>query len=126
MRKILIVIILLLSCNLSSCYRHIYVPIESSTTSNNKELVYIKDSIYILDSIIIGDTVREYHVERSYKTYVDTFYSVDSVYNEVPVEVEVVKTVIPKWCYLSIIILILIIVFKIIQYLRYNRLFFFK
>lgn len=121
MKKILIIIILFLSINLFSCYKHIYVPIESNTTSNNKELIYMRDSIYIKDSIVVGnDTVREFHVERSYKTYIDTFYSVDSVYNEVPVEVEVIKTVIPKWCYISVIILILIIVFSIIKYLRYK------
>lgn len=121
MRKILIILILLLTCNLSSCYKHIYVPVESNTTSNNKELIYKYDSIYIKDSIVIGDTIKEYHTEYKYKTYVDTFYSTDSVYNEVPVEVEVVKTVIPKWCYISIIILILIIVFSIIKYFVSGR-----
>lgn len=127
MKKILIVIMLFLSFNLSSCYKHIYVPVESNSVNNSGELIYIKDSIYIQDSIVVGgDTVREYHKEYKYKTYIDTFYSVDSVYNEVPIEVEVIKTIIPKWCYLSIIILILIIVFKIIQYLRSKRLFFFK
>ena len=124
MKKILIVIMLLLTCNLFSCYKHIYVPIENNTVSNNKELIYMRDSIYIQDSIIIGDTIREYHAEYKYKTYIDTFYSVDSVYNEVPVEV--VKTVIPKSCYISVIVLILIVVFSIIKYLRSNRLFFFK
>lgn len=129
MKKILIVIMLFLIFNLSSCYKHIYVPIESNSVSNNKELVYIKDSIYLKDSIVIGDTVREYHKEYKYKTYVDTFYSVDSVYKEIPVEVEVVKTVIPQWCYYCLVVIVLIVfffVFKIIQYLRSKRLFFFK
>ena len=127
MRKILIVIILLLSCNLFSCYKHIYLPVESNTTSNTKELVYMRDSIYIQDSIVVGnDTVREYHTEYKYKTYIDTFYSVDSVNVEIPIEVEVIKTVIPKWCYRSIIILILIIVFSIIKYFHSKRLIFFK
>ena len=129
MRKILIIIILLFSCNLSSCYRHIYVPIENNTTSNNKELIYMRDSIYIKDSIVIGDTVREYHAEYKYKTYVDTFYSVDSVNVEIPIEVEVIKTVIPQWCYYCLVVIVLIVfffVFKIIKYLRSKRLFFFK
>ena len=126
MRKILIVIILLLSFNISSCYRHIYVPVESNSVNNKKELIYMRDSIYIKDSIVIGDTVRKYRTEYKYKVITDTVTKTDSVYNEVPVEVEVIKTVIPKWCYLSIIILILIIVFSIIKYLRSKRLFFFK
>ena len=129
MRKILIIIMLLLSCNLSSCYRHIYVPIESNSVSNTKELVYMRDSIYIQDSIIIGDTVRKYRTEYKYKVITDTVTKTDSVYNEVPVEVEVIKTVIPKWCYYCLIFIALIVfffVFKIIKYLRSNRLFFFK
>lgn len=129
MKKILIVILLLLSFNLSSCYKHIYVPVENNSVSNDKELVYLRDSIYIKDSVIVGDTVREYHTEYKYKTYVDTFYSVDSVNIEVPVEVEVIKTVVPKWCYYCLVIIALIVfffVFKIIKYLRSGAFSFFK
>lgn len=129
MRKILIVIMILLTCNLSSCYRHIYVPVENNSVSNSKELVYMRDSIYIKDSIVIGDTVREYHKEYKYKTYIDTFYSIDSVYNEVPVEVEVIKAVIPQWCYYCLVVIALIVfffVFKIIKYFVSNQFSFFK